>query len=86
VNSEDELFEEISKYDPDEVMLIGGGAMYSKYYKLCSKLYVTKMDAVLGADTFIPNFDEDPDFEVVSESEPITENGVTFSFVVYEKK
>lgn len=86
VNSEDELFEEISKYDPDEVMLIGGGAMYSKYYKLCSKLYVTKMDAVLGADTFIPNFDEDPDFEVVSESEPITENGVKFSFVVYKKK
>jgi dihydrofolate reductase len=86
VNSEDELFEEISKYDPDEVMLIGGGAMYNKYYKLCDRLYVTKMDAVLGADTFIENFDEDPDFEVESESEPITENGVTFKFVVYKKR
>lgn len=86
VNSEDELFEEISKYEPEEVMLMGGGAMYNKYYKLCDKLYVTKIDAVLGADTFIANFDEDPDFEVESESEPITENGLTFKFVVYKKK
>ena len=86
VNSEDELFEEISKYEPEEVMLMGGGAMYNKYYKLCDKLYVTKIDAVLGADTFIANFDEDPDFEVASESEPITENGLTFKFVVYKKK
>ena len=86
VNSEDELFEEISKYEPEEVMLMGGGAMYNKYYKLCDKLYVTKIDAVLGADTFIANFDEDADFEVASESEPITENGLTFKFVVYKKK
>ncbi len=86
VNSEDELFEKLSEYDPEEVMLIGGGAMYNKYYKLCDKLYVTKMDAELGADTFIANFDEDPDFEIVSESEPVTENGVTFRFTVYEKK
>lgn len=86
VNSEDELFEEISKYEPEEVMLMGGGAMYNKYYKLCDKLYVTKIDAVLDADTFIANFDEDPDFEIESESEPITENGLTFKFVVYKKK
>jgi dihydrofolate reductase len=86
VNSEDELFEEISKYEPEEVMLMGGGAMYNKYYKLCDKLYVTKIDAVLDADTFIANFDEDPDFEVASESEPITENGLTFKFVVYKRK
>jgi hypothetical protein len=64
----------------------GGGAMYNKYYKLCNKLYVTKIDAVLGADTFIANFDEDPNFEVASESEPITENGFTFKFVVYKRK
>lgn len=86
VHSEEELFEEISKYDADEVMLIGGGAMYNKYYKLCDRLYVTKMDAELGADTFIANFDEDPDYEIVSESEPVTENGVTFRFAVYQKK
>ena len=27
----------------------------------------------------------DPGFRIVSESEPVTENGITFRFVVYEK-
>lgn len=86
VNSEDELWEELSKYDPDDVFLIGGATLYNKFYRLCDRLYVTKMDADLEADTFIVDFDRDPDFEVVSESEPVTENGITFRFVVYEKK
>ena len=86
VNSEDELWEELSQYDPDDVFLIGGATLYNKFYRLCDKLYVTKMDADLNADTFITCFDDDPDFEVVSESEPVTENGITFRFVVYQKK
>ena len=85
VNSEDELLEELSKYEPDDVMLIGGGAMYNKYYRLCGRLYVTKIDADLAADTFITDFDADPDFEIVSESGPVTENGLTYRFVVYGK-
>ena len=44
------------------------------------------MDADLDADTFIVDFDADTDYEVVSESEPVTENGITFRFVVYAKK
>lgn len=86
VNSEDELWEAISEYEPHDVMLIGGATLYSKYYKLCDRLYVTKMDADLGADAFIPDFDADPDYVMISESEPITENGITFRFTVYERK
>ena len=86
VNSEDELWAELSKYEPDDVMLIGGATLYNKFYRMCDKLYVTKMDADLNADTFITNFDEDPDFEIMSESEPVTENGITYRFVVYEAK
>lgn len=86
VNSEDELWEELSQYDPGDVFLIGGAALYNRFYKMCDKLYVTKMDADLHADTFITCFDDDPDYEVVSESEPVTENGITFRFVVYARK
>ena len=86
VNTEDELWERLSEYDPDDVFLIGGATLYNRFYKLCDRLYVTKMDADLGADTFIVDFDKDPDFEIVSESEPVTENGITYRFVVYEKK
>jgi dihydrofolate reductase len=86
VHSEDELWEALSKYEPDEVFLIGGATLYNRFYKYCDKLYVTKIDADLGADIFIVDFDKDPDFEIISESKPVTENGLTYRFVIYKKK
>ena len=86
VNSEEELFEALGQYDPDEVFLIGGASLYNRFYRKCDKLYITKMDADLNADAFIVNIDEDGDYEVISESEPVTENGVTFRFLVYERR
>lgn len=86
VHSDEELMKALAGLEPDEVFLIGGATMYNKYYKMCDKLYITKMDADLNADTGIVNIDEDPDYEVVSESEPMTENGVTYRFLVYERK
>lgn len=86
VHSEDELWEAVSEYEPDDVFLIGGATLYNRFYRDCDKLYVTKIDADLDADTFIVDFDKDPDFEIISESEPVTENGLTYSFVIYKKK
>ena len=85
VHSEYELFDSLSRYRPDDVFLIGGGSLYKRFYRYCNRLYVTKIDAVLDADTFIPDFDEDPDYEIISESDPVTENGLTYRFVVYQK-
>lgn len=86
VNSEEELFETLKQYDAEDVYLIGGASMYNKYYKLCDKLYITKMQADLGADAFIVNIDEDENYKIVSESEDMTENGITYRFLVYERK
>lgn len=86
VCSIDELREELSKYDADDVFLIGGATLYNSLYRECNRLYVTKIDADLGADTFITDFDEDPDFEIESESDPVNENGLTYRFTVYRKK
>lgn len=86
VNTEEELFAALSKYEPDDVFLIGGASLYNRYYRLCDRLYITKMDADLGADTFIVDIDEDTDYEVKSESAPITENGITYRFTIYERK
>lgn len=76
VRGEYELFDAIAKYPPDSVLLIGGGSLYRRFYKYCDKLYVTKIDAEFDADTFIPDFDSDDDYAVISESEPVTENGL----------
>lgn len=86
VHSEEELFEEISQYPPEDVWLIGGASMYNRYYKCCDKLYITKMYADLNADTFIVNIDEDPDFELAWESELHEDNGIQYRFCVYKRK
>lgn len=86
IHSDDELWEALSMHNDDDVFLIGGAAIYNSMYKSCDRLYVTKIDADLDADTFITNFDEDSDFEIKSESEPVTENGITYRFRVYKKK
>ena len=86
VHSEYELFDEIEEYDPDDVFLIGGASLYNRFYRYCDKLYITRMDADLNADAFIINVDDDPDYEIISESEPVTENGITFRFLVYQRK
>ena len=86
VCSIDELREELAEYDPDDVFLIGGATLYNRLYKECNRLYVTKIDDDLDADTFIVNFDDDPDFEIESESAPVTENGLTYRFTVYKKR
>lgn len=86
VHSEDELWEALSMHKDEDVFIIGGAEIYNRFYKSCDRLYVTKIDADLDADTFIENFDEDEDFIIVHESNPITENGITYRFTTYEKK
>lgn len=84
IHDEQEVSDLIKKYG-DDLFLIGGATMYNKYYKLCDKLYITKIDAVLRADTFITNIDKDPNFKIISESEPIEENDLIYRFVVYKR-
>ena len=86
VNSDEELMEALEQYDSSEVFIIGGSSLYNRYYKMCDKLYITRIDADLNADTFIVNIDDDEDFVVASESEPIEENGITYRFLVYENR
>ena len=86
VHSEYELFDELAQYEPDDVFLIGGASLYNRFYKYCRRLYITRMDADLDADAFIFNIDEDENYSLVSESEPVTENGITFRFLIYARK
>lgn len=85
VNSEEELMDELGKYAPDDVFIIGGASIYDRFYKRCDKCYVTKMDADLDADRTIADLDADPDFEVTWKSEPHNDNGIDYIFYLYEK-
>ncbi len=86
VNSEEELLHELEQYDSNQVFIIGGESIYRHFYQRCEKLYITKMHAKLGADRFMVNLDEDPEFHVTWESELHEENGIEYQFLIYERK
>lgn len=70
----------------EPVFVIGGASVYKMLLPACEKVYVTKVNAVREADTFFPNLDEHPDWEMTSESDPLVHDGIRFRFTVYEKK
>ena len=70
--------------DDDKLWVIGGGSVYTALLSRCKRVYLTKVDAAAeNADTFFPNLDKLPGWEVESTSEPIEENGLTFRFIDY---
>ena len=73
--------------DPEHLWVIGGGSVYTALLPQCHRAYVTRVDAAVGdADTFFPNLDKLPGWEVEHVSEPMTENGLTFRFMEYVNK
>lgn len=86
VNSLEELFTEIKKYDTEKVFVIGGAMMYKTLLPYCSEVLVTKVDALGGADVFFENLDKNPDFTLAYESEPVETNGYQIRFTTYKNK
>lgn len=70
--------------DSDKIWVIGGGSVYAALLSRCKQAYLTKVDAVAdGADTFFPNLDQLPGWQVESTGEPVSENGLSYRFVTY---
>ncbi len=84
VGSLDELFAELKKYDPEKIYVIGGAMMYKTLLPYCTEVLVTKVDAVGGADAYFENLDENPNFELGYESDPIETNGYQIKFTTYK--
>ena len=52
----------------------------------CNLIHVTKIDFSYEADTYFPNLDEMPEWEVTAESEEQTYFDLEFTFCQYERK
>ena len=86
VHSEEELLEELKKYEEDDIFVIGGGSVYEMMLPYCNTVYVTKIDFAYQADTYFPNLDEMPEWEMTEESEEQTCFDIEFAFTKYERK
>ena len=79
-----ELFEELKKYPSDDVFVIGGASVYRTLIPYCTEVLVTKVDALGGAEVFVPDLDADENFELISQSEPQEDNGYMIRFCTYK--
>lgn len=70
--------------ETENLWVIGGGSIYAALLARCKRVYLTRVDArAEEPDTYFPNLDKLPGWEIEAVSEPFTENGLTFRFVDY---
>ena len=82
-NSIPELLEAAKNYNPDEVIIIGGAAVYEQMLPFCETVLVTKVKAARSSDKFFPNLDQKENWAAESVSETKTHEDLEFNFYVY---
>lgn len=86
VHSVEEMLERVKEYESGEVFIIGGGVIYKAFLPYCDTAYVTRVNKVLEADTFFPDLDADPAWELTEKGEMLQENDLEFAFTTYKRK
>lgn len=69
----------------EDVYVIGGASIYKQMLKYVDTAYVTKIDACPEADTFFPDLDADPEWELAEKSEDKEYEGIIFRFCTYKR-
>lgn len=85
VHSLEELLEELKKYDDEDIYVIGGDSVYKQLLPYCRVAHVTKVDHEYEADTYFPNLDKDPDWQITAESDEQTYFDLPYTFLKYER-
>lgn len=73
--------------ETENLWIIGGGSIYAALIARCRKVYLTRVETrVRESDTFFPNLDKLPNWEVESAGELMEEDGLKFRFLEYVNK
>ena len=76
---------ELSK-QAEKAMVIGGGSIYRQMLPLCDRAYVTKVHVTPESDTYFPDLDKDPNWELPEILQAGEENGIEFEMCLYKRK
>ena len=85
VPSLEALLEELKKYDDEDIYVIGGDSVYKQLLPYCKVAHVTKIDHEFDADTYFPNLDQDPAWQITAESDEHTYFDLPYTFLKYER-
>ncbi len=86
VHDLEELKAELSKYPSESIYVIGGESVYRQLLPLCDTAHVTKVCHAYEADTWFPNLNELPEWELTGESDEQTYFDLEYYFLRYERK
>ena len=70
----------------EKSMVIGGGSIYRHMLPYCDRAIITKVHVTPESDTFFPNLDEDPAWELAEVLQSGEENGIAYEMCVYSRK
>ncbi|MDD3831389.1 MAG: dihydrofolate reductase [Clostridia bacterium] len=74
----------ICNYDKDDVFVCGGATVYRLLLPYCDGAIITKVNATtIDADSFFPNVDLLPNWQLQRQSFPIQDNGYTITINHY---
>lgn len=68
----------------EDVWVIGGPGLFAATLDLIDELYITKLEGDFNCSKFFPEYEDK--FTLVKQSDPISENGITFRFTLYKRK
>ena len=67
-----------------DVFIIGGASMYKQFIDKASRLYLTEIDDTHEADVYFPKFDKNLfDKKILGTN---SDNGINYTFTLYERK
>ena len=70
----------------EKVMVIGGGSIYRQMLPLCDRAYITRVHVTPPSDTWFPNLDEHPEWQLSEILMTGEENGIGYEMCLYELK
>ena len=86
LHSVEEVLEELKNYPDKEAWCIGGGSIYRQFLPFTDEVDVTRIEHVYEADTFFPDLDADPEWEITGISDEQTYFDLIYHFVRYERR
>jgi len=85
-HSMDEALEQLKAYPTEDVYIIGGQSIYEQFLPYCKEARVTYIDFAYAADTYFPNLEQNPDWELLDESDEQTYFDLCYTYRYYKNK
>lgn len=85
VHSVEEMLRKIAGLSKDDVFCIGGAQVYRECLPYCDSAFITRIDHTYDADAYMPDLDNDPEWELAKESDEQIFFDLTYHFCEYRR-